>query len=96
MAVVEFDLLDLFLYFGMILQHHYITRHECLVQPVGDLNGLPGRVLVRFRYQHQHIFLVEVEVPYVREYCAELANAIQFQELDLAVYDGLLCEWTWR
>ena len=28
MAVVEFDLLDLLFYLGMILQYHDVTRHE--------------------------------------------------------------------
>jgi len=92
-AVVEFDLLDLLFYFGMVLQYHDVTWHERPVEFFRYLHCLLCGVLVWLRYDHQHVLLVEVEVPDVREYCAELANAIQFQELDLAVHDGLLCEW---
>jgi len=95
-TVVELDCLDLFFYFGMILQDHNIVGHQGLVQLVRYLNGLLCGVLVRFRYDHQHVLVVKVEIPDVREYCSELADAIQLQELDLAVHDGLLCEWTWR
>jgi len=91
-TVVEFDPLDVFVYLGVVLQYHHVTRHECPVQLVRDRNSLLGCVLVRFRYQDQDVLLVEVEIPDVCEYGAELADAVQFQELDLAINDGLLCE----
>jgi len=62
----------------MVLEDHHITWHERLIQLVGDVHGLPGCVLVRFRYDHQHVFLVKVEVPDVREYGSKLATAVQF------------------
>jgi len=76
-TVVEFHRLDLFFYFGMILQDHNVTWHERLVQLMGDVHCLPGGVLVGFRYDHQHVLLVEVEIPDVCEYCTELADAVQ-------------------
>tara|TARA_R110001592_G_scaffold340883_1_gene629497 strand:+ start:1018 stop:1308 length:291 start_codon:yes stop_codon:yes gene_type:complete len=95
-TVVEFGGLYLLGNLGMILQHHNITGHEGQVQLVRYLHCLFCSELIRFRYQYQHVLLVEVEVPYVCEYCAELADAVQLQKLDLAVHYGLLCEWTWR
>ena len=92
MAVVEFDGLDPLGDQGMVLQHHHVTRHEGEVEPVRDLHGLLGGVLVGLRYQDQHVLLVEVEIPYVCEYGAELTYAIQLKELDLAIHDGLLGE----
>jgi len=91
-TVVEFGGLDLLGNIGMVLQHHNITWHEREVQPVRYLNRLLGRVLVRLRYQHQHVFFVKVEIPYVCEYSAELSDAVQLEELDLTINDGLLCE----
>tara|TARA_B100001057_G_scaffold140558_1_gene140231 strand:- start:1301 stop:1591 length:291 start_codon:yes stop_codon:yes gene_type:complete len=81
---------------GMVLQYHHVTWHERLVQLVCYLDCLPGGVLLRLRDDHQHVLLVEVEIPYVCEYGAELTDAIQFQELHLAVHYGLLCEWAGR
>jgi len=94
MAVVEFHRLDPLWDPGMVLQDHHITWHECPVQLIRYLDCLLGRILVRFRYDHQHVLVVKVKVPYVREYCAKLADAIQFQEFNLAIHDGLLCKWT--
>tara|TARA_Y100001937_G_scaffold62814_1_gene86227 strand:+ start:859 stop:1149 length:291 start_codon:yes stop_codon:yes gene_type:complete len=95
MAVVETDALDLLRYLWVVLQHHYVTGHQCLVEPVRYLHRLFRCVLVRLRYQDQHVLLVEVELPDVCEYCAELAYAIQLQELDLAIHDGLLSKRAW-
>jgi len=77
-AVVELDPFHVFVYLGMVLQHHHVTGHECPIQLVSDLNGLPGSVLVWFGYYAQHVLFVEVEIPDVCEYGSELPYAVQF------------------
>jgi hypothetical protein len=62
----------------MVLEDHHITWHERLIQLVRDRNCLTGSVLVGFRYQHQHVLVVEIEIPDVGEYGSELADAVQF------------------
>ena len=80
----------------MVFQHHHVTWHERPIQLVRYLHCLFGSELIRFRYQHQDIFLVEVEIPDVCEYGSELAYAVQLQELDLAIHYGLPCVWARR
>jgi len=76
-AVVEFDTFHVFVYLGMVLQHHHVTGHECLIQLVSDLHRLFRCVLVRFGYYAKHVLFVEVEIPDVCEYGSELSYAIQ-------------------
>jgi len=62
----------------MILQYHDVTWHERPVEFFRYLHGLLGRVLVWLRYDHQHVLVVEIEIPDVCEYGAKLADAVQF------------------
>tara|TARA_A100001011_G_scaffold376916_1_gene440040 strand:+ start:930 stop:1220 length:291 start_codon:yes stop_codon:yes gene_type:complete len=95
MTVVEFYSFHRLFNFWMILQHNNITWHEREVELVCYLHRLLGSELVWLRYDHQHIFFVKVEIPYVCEYCPELTNAVQLEEFDLAIHYGLLCERAW-
>tara|TARA_B100000575_G_scaffold279512_1_gene267977 strand:- start:1876 stop:2130 length:255 start_codon:yes stop_codon:yes gene_type:complete len=84
------------MYFGMIFQHHDVTRHESLIEPFRHADRLLCGELLGICYDAQHIFLVEVEIPDHAIYGSPVRHGIQFNELHLFVHDGLLCERAWR
>tara|TARA_Y100001972_G_scaffold16504_1_gene17901 strand:+ start:797 stop:1087 length:291 start_codon:yes stop_codon:yes gene_type:complete len=94
-TVVQLHVLDRLTYVWVVLQHHNVSLHEVVVQLLSQTDCLCGCEMVGLRYHAQHVYLVEVTVHDVLVKGWVICHAIQFNELHLIVYDGLLCERTW-
>jgi len=93
--IVQFHLLDLFIYLRMIFQYHYVLWHEPFVQPFRHADRLLCGEMRGLRDYAQHVLLVEVEVPDHAVYGSPVRDGIQLDIFHLVVHDGLLCERTW-
>jgi len=96
MSVVQFHILHTFVNVRVILQHHYVTWRESLVEHIRHADSLLCGELPGIHYHAQHIFLIEVRVPDQLVYRGPIRRGVEFNELHLAIHDGLLCERAWR